>query len=88
MSIWYSVLQKEFPETRRALTVPDFDTIWYNYYHWIDTSAGGLLIPEGIIRPVVSVSALTCLIIYIYYWNAQYLNNVIIIKFKVHLPRP
>ena len=69
MSIWYSVLQKEFPETRRALTVPDFDTIWYNYYHWIDTSAGGLLIPEGIIRPVVSASALAWFIGYIYYRN-------------------
>ena len=26
------------------------------YYHWIDTSAGGLLVTESIIRPVVSVS--------------------------------
>jgi len=37
-------------------------SIWYlrfYYYHWVDTSAGGLLVPEGIIRPVVSVSALT-----------------------------
>jgi len=28
---------------------------WYlrfYYYHWIDTSAGGSLIPEGIIHPV------------------------------------
>jgi hypothetical protein len=31
------------------------------------TSAGGLLIPEGVIRPVVSVSALTWFIRYIYY---------------------
>ena len=29
------------------------------YYHWVQTSAGGLLVPEGDIRPVVSVSALT-----------------------------
>ena len=29
------------------------------YYHWVDTSAGGLIVPESIIRPVVSVSALT-----------------------------
>jgi len=27
-----------------------------NYYHWVDTSVGGLLVPEGIIHPVVSVS--------------------------------
>ena len=26
------------------------------YYHWVDTSAGELLFPEGIIRLVVSVS--------------------------------
>ena len=26
------------------------------FYHWVDTTAGGLLVPEGIIRPVVSVS--------------------------------
>jgi hypothetical protein len=32
-----------------------------------DNIAGGLLVPEGIIRPVVSVSALAWLIIYIYY---------------------
>ena len=25
-------------------------------YHWVDTSAGGLLVPEGTISPVVSVS--------------------------------
>ena len=26
------------------------------FYHWVDTSTGGLLVPEGIIHPVVSVS--------------------------------
>ena len=30
----------------------------YYYYHWVDISAGGLLAPEGIILPVVSVSLL------------------------------
>jgi hypothetical protein len=29
------------------------------YYHWVDTSANGLLVSEGIILPVVSVQALT-----------------------------
>ena len=47
----------------------------------------GLLIPEGIIRPVVSVSALTWFIRYIYYWNLEFLSNVIIIKTKVLLPQ-
>jgi hypothetical protein len=56
-------------------------------YHWVDTSPGGLLVPEGIIRPVVSVSALTWFIRYIYYWNLQFLNNVIIDKTKVLLPQ-
>jgi hypothetical protein len=26
------------------------------FYHWVDTSADGLLVPEGIIIPAVSVS--------------------------------
>ena len=30
-----------------------------NYYHCVDTSTGGLLFPDGIIRPVVSVLART-----------------------------
>ena len=33
--------------------------ICFYHYHWVDTSAGGLLVPEGIIRPVISASALT-----------------------------
>ena len=40
---------------------------WYlrfYYYHWVDTSAGGLLVPEAITRPVVSASALTWFIRY------------------------
>ena len=59
----------------------------FYYYHWVDISASGLLFPEGIIRPVVSVSALTWVIRYIYYWNLQFLNNVIINKTKILLPQ-
>jgi hypothetical protein len=33
----------------------------FNDCHWVDTSAGKLLVPDGIIRPVISVSALTWL---------------------------
>ena len=51
-----------------------------------DNIAGGLLVPEGIIRPVVSASALAWLIINIFYWNLQFLNNVIINKTMVLLP--
>jgi hypothetical protein len=42
----------------------------YHYYSWRDTSFGGLYVFEGIIIPVVSVSTLTWLSIYIYYWNS------------------
>ena len=45
---------------------------------WVDTSAGGLLVPEDIILRVVSVSELARFIRYIYYWKIQFLNNVII----------
>ena len=45
------------------------------YYHWVDTSAGGLLVPQCIIHPMES-----------YYWNLQFLDNVIIIKTKVLSP--
>jgi hypothetical protein len=45
------------------------------------------IVPEDIFRPVVSASALTWFIIYIYYWNLQFLNNVIINKTKVLLPQ-
>ena len=56
-------------------------------YDWVNTSAGGVLVPESIIRPVVSASALTWYIRYIYYWKLQFLNNVIINKTKVLLPQ-
>ena len=39
------------------------------YYHWVDTSAGWLLAPEGTILPVVSALALTWFIRYIYYYH-------------------
>jgi hypothetical protein len=46
----------------------NFDIYDFYYYYWVDTSAGGLLVPQGIIRPVVSVvSALPWFIRYIYY---------------------
>jgi hypothetical protein len=55
--------------------------------NWVDTSTGELLVPEGIICPVVSVSALTWFIRFSYYWNLQFLNNVIINKTKFLLPQ-
>jgi hypothetical protein len=41
-------------------------------YHWVDTSAGRLLVSEGIIRPVVSVSVLALCIIQCQYRNTDY----------------
>ena len=39
----------------------------FYYHHWVDTSPGGLsLVVEGIIRPVVSTSALTWFIVQIH----------------------
>jgi hypothetical protein len=62
--------------------------IWDSYYNrWVDTTVGGLLVPGGIIRPVVSVSTLTWFIRYIYNRNLQFLNNVFFIKTKVFLPQ-
>jgi hypothetical protein len=45
-----------------------------------------VLVPEGIIRPVVSVLTLTWFITYVCYLKLQFLNNVIIIKSKSLLP--
>ena len=50
------------------------------YHVDYDTSVDGLFVSDGIIRPEVSASALTWFIRYIYYWNLQFLNNVIINK--------
>jgi hypothetical protein len=82
-----------------ALSVPDkgysrnvpcalnlISTFYYN--RWADTSAGRLLVPaECIMWPVISVSALTWFIRYIFYWNLQFPNHVIIIKTKVLFPQ-
>jgi hypothetical protein len=57
----------------------------FSYYLSIDASAGVLLVPEGIIHPVVSASALSWVNRYTCYWNLQFLNNESIIKTKVLL---
>jgi hypothetical protein len=52
--------------SRNVLCALNLISTFY-YHHWVDASAGGLLIPEGIIRPVVSASALTWFIRYMCY---------------------
>ena len=50
--------------------------IWYlrlYYYHRVDISAGGLLVPECIIRPEVSASALTWFIRFLFL-NCKFLK--------------
>jgi hypothetical protein len=39
----------------------------FSYYHWLYSSAGGLLVPEAIISPVVSDLAMLWFNIYMYY---------------------
>ena len=73
---------KVIPERRRPHL---FRYLRFHYYHQVDSSPGGLLVTECIIRPVASVSALTWFIRYIYDRNLKFLNNVIIIKTKVLL---
>jgi hypothetical protein len=50
--------------------------------HWVNTSTDWLLVNEGIIRLVVSVSALTWFYWIYLYRNLQLLNYVIIIQTK------
>jgi hypothetical protein len=60
---FWSYVVKVVQETRR-----DHQMLYFclYYYHWVDTSAGGLLVQDGIMLPVVSASALTWFIIHIY----------------------
>jgi len=39
-----------------------FMTTRVHYYHWVDSSAGGILVPEGIIPPVVGIWEVTWLL--------------------------
>ena len=72
--------------SRNALCTLNLISTFY-YYHWVNTTGVGLLVPEGIIRPIVIASALTWLNRYMCYWNLQFLNNESIIKTKVLLPQ-
>ena len=49
-------------------------------YHWVETSDGGLLVPEVIIFLVGSASTWTWFFRDIFYTNLQIPNHVIIIK--------
>ena len=73
---------KVIPETRRAHYIR---YLRFYYYHWVDSSCG-LLVPECIIRPVVRTLELPWFIRYIYNWNLQFLNNVIINKLRFSSP--
>jgi hypothetical protein len=66
----YWLRKPEYPE--RTTDLSQVTYLRFYYYHWVDTFSGGLLVPEDIIRPVVSVSALTWFIRYIQYWNLEF----------------
>ena len=59
----------------------------FYYYHWVDTTAGGLLVPEGIIRPVVSASALTTISKIHFDTNLQLINFEILLNLRFQLPQ-
>ena len=56
----------------------------------INTSAGGLLVPEDIIHPADSGSTLTWFIKYIYYCNLHFLNTyeIQLLKLRFSSARP
>ena len=60
----------------------------FYYYHWVDTSVGGLLVPEGIIHPVVSVLALTWFIRYLcfyyYHWVDTSAGGLLVSEGIIH----
>ena len=66
-------------------------TIFPTFYYFLNStnvaSANRLLVPDGLINPVVNASALTWLII-LFHRNLQFLNHVtIIIKTNSFFPR-
>jgi hypothetical protein len=56
---------KAIPETRRR--AHNIKYLRFSYYHWLYSSAGGLLVPEAIISPVVSDLAMLWFNRYMYY---------------------
>ena len=66
--------------SRNALCALNLISTFY-YYHWVDTSAGGLLVLEGIISPVVSASALTWFNRFTYDCGVYFIFNMSIAKY-------
>jgi hypothetical protein len=65
---------KAIPETPSAHKI---EYLCFSYYHWVDTSAGGLLVPEAIISLVVGDLAMIWLNGCMYYWHLLFLSKVI-----------
>jgi hypothetical protein len=57
----------------------------FYYYYKVNTSAGGLLVPDGIIHSVVCVSVLTLFIRYTNIFIMENNNSLIIFNNKVLL---
>ena len=73
----WAYLMMVISETCRA----HYNSISIYMYNCVDSAAGKLLV-----RPVVWASAQTWFIRYIFYWNLQFLHNIIINKTKEILP--
>ena len=75
-----------FMKTKKLETAEILFLRFY-YYHWVDTFAGGLLVPDGIIHPVVGVSALTWLIKYMetYSWIHMIINTTNVLLFQPYV---
>jgi uncharacterized membrane protein len=54
-----------------CLIIAIYSQTGFYYYHCVYPSAGGLLIPEDIINPVISVLTLILFIKYIYRWSSN-----------------
>ena len=87
-NVWSrAYLMKVNPEKRFMRSkIGIYVTLFY-YYHWVDTTAGGLLVPEGIIRPVVGASVLTTISKIHFVTNSLLINFEILLKLRYQLPQ-
>ena len=53
---------------------------WLKHYPWVDASAGGVSLPEGIISQAKSVLVLIWFTRYIYFWTLLFINMQLSMK--------
>jgi hypothetical protein len=75
---------KSFDFTRTRWRLVNKRAVYTQFDIYVSiTITESIYVPNGIIRPVDSVSALAWVIRYIHDWNLQFLNDIIIIKTTV-----